>query len=175
LEDISGCRVRGYRAPSYSIGSENLWALDVLQESGYEYSSSIYPIKHDLYGMPEAPRFPFRYKKDALLEIPVTTVEIMGQKLPCGGGGYFRLLPYSLSRWAIRRVNSSDRQACNFYFHPWEVDPEQPRQTNISLKTRFRHYLNLRKMDLRLTRLLKEFRWDRVDRVYLPNIEDEAA
>lgn len=169
LEDLSGQRVKGYRAASYSIGSDNLWALEILQETGHLYSSSIYPIHHDLYGMPEAPRFPFWPNgADGLLEIPVTTVELMARKLPCGGGGYFRLLPYGLSRWALRRVNRYDGQACVFYFHPWEIDPDQPRTPSIDLKTRFRHYLNLSRMEPRLRRLLQDFSWGRMDEVFLP-------
>ena len=168
LEDLSGHAIRGYRAASYSIGAKNLWALETLQETGHRYSSSIYPIHHDLYGMPSAPRFPF-HPNDAgeLLEIPVTTVALFNQKLPCGGGGYFRLLPYGWSRWAMRRVNHHDRQACVFYFHPWEIDPGQPRQQGIGLKTRIRHYTNLAVMEQRLHRLMREFRWDRMDRVFL--------
>lgn len=167
LEDLSGEEVKGYRAASYSIGADNLWALDVLHQEGYRYSSSIYPIRHDLYGMPEAPRFAFRPQPAGILEIPVTTVELGGRKLPCGGGGYFRLLPYTVSRWAMRRVNRRDGQACLFYFHPWEIDPDQPRQRGITFKTRVRHYLNLGRTEARLMRLLEDFRWDRMDRVFL--------
>jgi polysaccharide deacetylase family protein (PEP-CTERM system associated) len=167
LEDITGCPVNGYRAASYSIGANNLWALDVLQETGHQYSSSIYPIRHDLYGMPQAPRFAFRHNGDGLLEIPVTTVSLFGRKFPCGGGGYFRLFPYLLSRWAMTRVNQTDRESCVFYFHPWEIDAAQPRQPNLMFKTRFRHYLNLSRMEQRLDRLLRDFRWDRMDRVFL--------
>ena len=166
LEDIGKVEVRGYRAPSYSIGSGNLWALDILQEAGHRYSSSIYPIKHDLYGMPEAPRFPFRIRPGAILEIPVTTIELGGQKLPCGGGGYFRLLPYPVFRLALRRVNKRDRQPGLFYFHPWEVDPDQPRVRGASLKSRFRHYTNLGVMHARLERLLTDFQWGRMDEVF---------
>jgi len=166
LEDLAGVPVRGYRAPSYSIDRRNLWALDVLQETGHEYSSSIYPIVHDLYGMPDAPRFPFRLRPDAILEIPVTTVRVGGRNLPCGGGGYFRLLPYPAFRWALRRVNEQDRQSGLFYFHPWEVDPEQPRVKDAPLKSRFRHYLNLDSMHGRLERLLTDFRWGRMDEVF---------
>lgn len=166
LEDIGGCAVRGYRAASYSIGADNLWALDVLRETGHHYSSSIYPIRHDLYGMPGAPRFAFRHNGDGLLEIPVTTVRVLNQTLPCGGGGYFRLLPYAVSRWAMKRVNRRDRQSCVFYFHPWEIDPAQPRPCNLRLKTRVRHYLNLNRMEERLTRLLRDFRWGRMDQVF---------
>ncbi len=168
LEDLSGQVIRGYRAASYSIGASNLWALSILGETGHEYSSSIYPIHHDLYGMPEAPRFAFHPEEaDGLLEVPVTTLELMRHKLPCGGGGYFRLLPYRVTRWALRRVNEHDGQSCVFYFHPWEMDPEQPRQQGINLKTRFRHYLNLQRMELRLERLLGDFQWGRMDAVFL--------
>jgi len=166
LEDIGGCPVNGYRAASYSIGASNLWALDVLHECGHLYSSSIYPIRHDLYGMPNAPRFAFRHNGNGLLEIPVTTVLLGGQKMPCGGGGYFRLFPYWLSQWALRRVNESDHESCVFYFHPWEIDAAQPRPSNLSLKTRFRHYLNLQRMEQRLNRLLRDFSWNRMDRVF---------
>lgn len=168
LEDTGGVQVRGYRAASYSIGAHNLWALDVLAETGHVYSSSIYPIRHDLYGMPEAPRFAFYpHEEKSLLEIPVTTVRVFDQKLPCGGGGYFRFLPYAVSRWAMRRVNNCDGQPCVFYFHPWEIDPGQPRMPGISLKTRFRHYLNLHRMEARLAALLKDFRWGRMDQLFL--------
>jgi polysaccharide deacetylase family protein (PEP-CTERM system associated) len=166
LEDCGGVEVKGYRAPSYSIGSRNLWALDMLQETGHRYSSSIYPIKHDLYGMPEAPRFAFRIRPGAILELPVTTVEIGGRNLPCGGGGYFRLLPYPAFRWALRRVNFHDQQPGIFYFHPWEVDPWQPRVKGAPLKSRFRHYVNLDTMVPRLRRLLCDFRWGRIDEVF---------
>lgn len=166
LEDIGGVAVRGYRAPSYSINARNLWALDVLAETGHSYSSSIYPIRHDLYGMPEAPRFPFRLRPDAILEIPVTTVHFGGNNYPCGGGGYFRLLPYGAFRWMLERVNEQDRQPGLFYFHPWEVDPGQPRMKQAPLKSRFRHYLNLERMHERLGRLLTDFRWGRMDDVF---------
>jgi polysaccharide deacetylase family protein (PEP-CTERM system associated) len=168
LEDISGCAVLGYRAASYSIGAKNLWAFQVLADLGFRYSSSIYPVKHDLYGMPEAPRFGFRPAgTDGLLEFPVTTVRLGRRNFPCGGGGYFRLLPYEVSRWALNRVNARDGQPCVFYFHPWEIDPGQPRQKKISLKTRFRHYLNLSRMEQRLGRLLGDFRWDSMANVFL--------
>ena len=167
LEDIAGCEVQGYRAASYSIVKETLWAHDLLQEAGYRYSSSVYPIHHDLYGIPDAPRFAYRHKDGGLLEIPVTTVSMFNHNLPCGGGGYFRLLPYRVSRWAMKRVNRADRKPCVFYFHPWEIDPGQPRQTGISGKTRFRHYLNLGRMKTRVERLLEDFDWDRMDNIYL--------
>lgn len=176
LEDISGTAVNGYRAASYSIGEGNLWALDELDRAGYVYSSSIYPIRHDLYGMPDGPRFAFHPRgENAILEIPVTTVMVGQRRFPCGGGGYFRLFPYRLSRWALRRVNERDEQPGIFYFHPWEIDPDQPRQTGISLKTRFRHYLNLNRMEARLTRVLQDFSWDRMDRIFLAMEESQPA
>jgi polysaccharide deacetylase family protein (PEP-CTERM system associated) len=166
LEDLAGTAVLGYRAPSYSIGARNLWALDVVQETGHVYSSSIYPIRHDLYGMPDAPRFPFRLRPDAILEIPVTTLRFAERNFPCGGGGYFRLMPYPLYRWAMRRVNDTDRQPGMFYFHPWEIDPTQPRVEGASLRSRFRHYVNLGTMEARLRRLLGDFSWGRMDEVF---------
>jgi polysaccharide deacetylase family protein (PEP-CTERM system associated) len=168
LEDIGGVEVTGYRAASFSIGAKNLWAHNVLAEAGYRYSSSIYPIRHDLYGMPDAPRFAYQPKGlGGFVEVPVTTVRMFGHNLPCGGGGYFRLLPYGVSRWQMRQVNKVDRRPCIFYFHPWEIDPDQPRQTQISFRTRFRHYTNLDRMQSRLKRLLSDFAWDRMDRVFL--------
>ena len=175
LEDIGGVEVKGYRAPSFSIGRTNLWALECLSEAGYRYSSSVYPIRHDHYGMPDAPRFAFYPNGDkGLLELPVTTVSLFNRNLPAGGGGYFRLLPYRVSRWCLRRVNTVDRQPCIFYFHPWEIDPGQPRQRGVSLKTRFRHYVNLSSMERRLRALLKDFRWDRMDHLFL-KANDEPA
>jgi len=165
LEDIGGVAVRGYRAPSFSIGHGNLWAFDCLAEAGYEYSSSIYPVRHDHYGMPDAPRFAHRLE-NGLLELPITTTRVMSRNLPAGGGGFFRLLPYRASRWAIERVNRVDRQPAIFYFHPWEIDPNQPRIHGIGAKTRFRHYLNLDRTEARLGRLLSDFHWDRIVRVF---------
>ncbi len=167
LEDVSGIEVRGYRAASYSINRDTLWALDTLNDAGYHYSSSIYPVRHDLYGMPDAPRFPFRHKETGILEIPISTVKLMRRNWPGGGGGFFRLLPYAASRWAIRRVNRDDGRPSVFYFHPWEIDPDQPRQTGLSLRTRTRHYMNLSRMERRLERLLSDFHWDRMDRIFL--------
>ncbi len=167
LEGIGGVQVRGYRAPSYSINGKNLWALDVLLETGHIYSSSIYPIRHDLYGMPEAPRFPFRFRPDGILEIPVTTVSLAARNFPCGGGGYFRLLPYPVFKWALQRVNDVDRRSGLFYFHPWEVDPAQPRVQGAPLKSRFRHYLNLDSMHARLDQLIGDFSWGRMDHIFL--------
>ena len=167
LEDAGGMPVHGYRAASFSISTNTLWALDVLAEEGYEYSSSIYPVAHDLYGMPKAPRFPFHPRQDRFLEVPMTTLSMFGRNFPCSGGGYFRLAPYSVSRWALRRVNARERQACVFYFHPWEIDPEQPRPHGAPLKSRVRHYLNLRRMEGRLRCLLSDFTWGRMDKVFL--------
>ena len=166
LEDIGGVPVRGYRAPSFSIGHSNLWAFDILVRAGHTYSSSIFPIRHDHYGMPGAPRFAHA-RSSGLLEIPATTIRMGGMNLPASGGGYFRLLPYGLSRWMIRRVNAVDRQSAIFYFHPWEIDHDQPRIPGIGVKTRFRHYVNLHRVQERLNRLLADFRWDRVDRIFL--------
>ena len=172
LEDVGGVAVQGYRAPSFSIGRTNLWAQSTLKKAGYRYSSSVYPIRHDHYGMPDAPRFAFYPEgADGLLELPVTTVSLFNRNLPAGGGGYFRLLPYSVSRWCLRRVNTVDRQPCIFYFHPWEIDPGQPRQKNISVKTRFRHYVNLSSMERRIRALCKDFHWDRIDRLFQGKIE----
>jgi polysaccharide deacetylase family protein (PEP-CTERM system associated) len=168
LEDIGGQAVAGYRAPSFSIGAANLWALDALKEAGYRYSSSIYPIRHDHYGMPDAPRFAFYPNgPDGLLEVPITTVRLMERNLPAGGGGYFRLLPYALSRWMMKRVNQADRQSAIFYFHPWEVDPGQPRPEGVGAKSRFRHYVNLERMEGRIKALTRDFAWDRMDRIFL--------
>ncbi|MEF8768126.1 MAG: XrtA system polysaccharide deacetylase [Candidatus Accumulibacter phosphatis] len=166
LEDISGQEVRGYRAPSFSIGEGNLWAFDCLERAGYRYSSSIYPIHHDHYGMPDAPRFAHRVRA-GLLELPVTTARFFDRNWPASGGGYFRLLPYALSRWLLQQVNQRDRQPAIFYFHPWEIDAGQPRITGISAKTRFRHYVNLQYTEGRLQRLIADFKWGRVDRVFL--------
>lgn len=166
LEDIAGSAVIGYRAPSFSIGKSNPWAHDCIAEAGYQYSSSVYPVKHDHYGVPDAPRFPYRLD-NGLLEMPITTVRYLGRNLPAGGGGYFRLLPYSASRWLIRQVNETDKKPAMFYFHPWEVDPEQPRVPGTTAKTRFRHYVNLSRTEDRLRRLMNDFSWGRMDDVFL--------
>jgi polysaccharide deacetylase family protein (PEP-CTERM system associated) len=167
LEDICGTEVIGFRAASFSIGSANLWALDVLAEAGYRYSSSVNPIRHDHYGSPSSPRVPFRAEKGGLLEVPISTIPLLGNNLPCGGGGYFRILPYRYFRWAIRRLNEGEGRPSVFYFHPWEIDPDQPRQRGVGLKTRIRHYFNLHRMEPKLRRLLADFRWERMDRVFL--------
>lgn len=168
LEDQSGQAISGYRAPSFSIGDRNRWAIDVLEETGHRYSSSIFPVKHDHYGMPDAPRHPWQPNgKDGLWELPPTTVPMMGRNLPAAGGGWFRLMPYGLSRWLISQVNTKEQSPCMFYFHPWEIDPDQPRQNGARLKSRFRHYVNLKRMQGKLRHLLNDFEWDRVDRVFL--------
>lgn len=168
LEDLGGVAVRGYRAPSFSIDHSNWWAVAELEQAGYTYSSSIYPVRHDHYGMPDAPRFPHRPNGESgILELPPTTLPLFGRNLPAAGGGWFRLLPYEVSRWMLQRVNVCDRAPCMFYFHPWEVDPGQPRPRGVSMKARFRHYVNLQRTAGRLRRLLNDFEWDRVDRVFL--------
>jgi polysaccharide deacetylase family protein (PEP-CTERM system associated) len=166
LEAVSGRAVVGYRAPSFSIGADNLWALDCIARAGYRYSSSIYPIRHDHYGMPDAPRFAHR-TGSGLIEVPITTLRLLNRNLPSSGGGYFRLLPYALSRWMLRRVNAEDGESAIFYFHPWEIDVGQPRIAGIGAKTRFRHYVNIGRMEARLRRLLGDFHWDRMDRIFL--------
>lgn len=167
LEDVSGVQILGYRAATFSIGAGNMWAFDVLADEGHRYSSSVNPIRHDLYGMPDAPRFAFRpHNRSDLIEFPITTVAMAGRNLPCGGGGFFRLLPYAWSRWAISRVNRRDGQSSIFYFHPWEIDHTQPREQGLSFKSRFRHYTNLSRMAAKLDRLLTDFRWDRMDNVF---------
>jgi polysaccharide deacetylase family protein (PEP-CTERM system associated) len=168
LEDISGQPVKGYRAASYSLGSTEAWAWDELAEAGYRYSSSIVPIRHDHYGIPGAPRFAFQAAAGRLLEVPITTVSLAGRNLNCGGGGWFRLFPYAFSRWALNKVNAAEGQAGVFYFHPWEIDPEQPRLEGLGAKTRFRHYLNLHHTYGRVERLLADFRWGRMDDIFLP-------
>ncbi len=166
LEDLSGREVTGYRAPSFSIGTANLWAFDCLAQAGYKYSSSIYPIRHDHYGMPDSPRFAHRVDS-GLLEVPITTLRMFERNLPSSGGGYFRLLPYAVSRWMLRRVNTVDRESAVFYFHPWEIDVAQPRIAGIDLKTRFRHYVNIHRMEGRLQSLLADFKWGRMDSLFL--------
>jgi len=166
LEDTTGQRVTGYRAPSFSIDARTPWAHEVLAEQGYIYSSSVAPIVHDHYGWREAPRFTFRPVDGAdLIEIPVTTAEVAGRRMAAGGGGFFRLLPYAVSRWAIRQVNLRDGRPAVFYFHPWEIDPDQPRPEDAPLKSRLRHYTNLDVMAAKLSRLVHEFHWGRMDEV----------
>lgn len=166
LEDIGSVEVAGYRAPSFSIGERNRWALDVLLQTGHRYSSSIYPVKHDHYGSPSAPRF-VHESIPGLIEVPPTTLRLINRNLPSSGGGYFRLLPYAVSKWMIQQVNVRDGQAAVFYCHPWEIDPEQPRVAGVGVKSRFRHYVNISRTEARLGRLLEDFAWDRMDRIFL--------
>lgn len=166
LEDLGGQVITGYRAASFSIDGRTPWAHDVLASEGHLYSSSIYPVKHDIYGMPEAQPTPHTVA-GGLIEIPISTVDVLGRRLPCGGGGYFRLLPYFWSRWAWQRVNSAGEQPFIFYFHPWEIDPDQPRIEDAPLKSRLRHYTNLYKMEAKIRRALRDFSWGRMDDVYL--------
>ena len=168
LEDASGAKITGYRAPSFSIDQRTPWAYMELAEQGYSYSSSVAPVVHDHYGWSEAPRFAFNpLPWSDLVEIPVTTAMLGGRRVAAGGGGFFRVLPYAFSRWAIARVNDRDERPAIFYFHPWEIDPEQPRQNGLSLKTRFRHYLNLDRTYSRLEHLLDDFQWGRMDDIFL--------
>ena len=164
LEDASGHRVTGYRAPSFSIDQRTPWAYMVLAEQGFEYSSSVAPIVHDHYGWADAPRFAFRPLPWAdLVEIPVTSAMFGGRRLAAGGGGFFRVLPYAFSRWAIRQVNRREHRPAVFYFHPWEIDPEQPRVENAPVKSKLRHYTNLSGMAGKLRQLILDFDWGRMD------------
>jgi len=165
LEAVSGMSVKGYRAPSYSINNNTPWAHDILAEEGYLYSSSIAPIKHDHYGIPDSPRFPHRRGIKQLLEVPVSTSVVCNRNIACGGGGWFRLYPYALSRLLIKRINEEERQAVVFYTHPWEFDPEQPRQLGLNMRTKFRHYINLEKIESRFDRVLSDFTWNRMDNI----------
>jgi polysaccharide deacetylase family protein (PEP-CTERM system associated) len=166
IADAGGVAPIGYRAPSFSIDARTPWAHPILAEEGYAYSSSVAPVLHDHYGWPEAPRFAHRPLADAaLIELPVTTVEIGGRRLAAGGGGFFRLLPYRFSSWAIGRVNRSESRPAVFYFHPWEIDPEQPRVAEAPLRSKLRHYSRLSAMRPKLLKLFKSYHWDRTDRV----------
>ncbi|MGD9507067.1 MAG: XrtA system polysaccharide deacetylase [Geminicoccaceae bacterium] len=165
LEDLGGVEVRGYRAPSFSIGPAQWWAFDVLGEAGHRYSSSLHPIAHDHYGLPTAPRHPFRPVAGSLLEIPVATLDL-GRRVTCAGGGHFRLLPYAWSRWCLARHARAGDGPATFYFHPWEIDPGQPRLTTLPWRSRFRHYVNLERMEAKLRHLLRDFAWSRIDRTH---------
>lgn len=163
LEDISGTAVTGYRAPSFSIDRRTPWAHDELAAAGYAYSSSVAPVVHDHYGWPDSPRFAWRpVAGSPMVELPVTTARLGGRTVAAGGGGFFRILPYAFSRWAIRQVNDAGQPAM-LYFHPWEVDPDQPRVANAPVRSRLRHYSRLSAMSGKLEQLLRDFRWDRVD------------
>jgi polysaccharide deacetylase family protein (PEP-CTERM system associated) len=167
LEDVAGVAVRGYRAPTFSVGTAiTPWAHRILAEAGYAYSSSVFPMRHDLYGAPEAPRAPHRPDPRGVTELPMTTLDVLGRRLPCAGGGWFRLAPYPLFRTALRRVNRTDQHPGMFYFHPWEIDPGQPRFRAAPLRARFRHYMRQGSMEQRIARLLRDFAWGRVDDVF---------
>lgn len=166
LEDASGTAVTGYRAPSFSIDTRTPWAHTILAEEGYAYSSSVAPVKHDHYGWPDSPRFAWKPCADSpLIELPVTTARFARRTLAAGGGGFFRLLPYAFSRWAIRQVNGDAQRPAIIYFHPWEIDPDQPRVANAPLRSKVRHYSNLSVMAPKLRRLARDFRWTRVDAI----------
>jgi polysaccharide deacetylase family protein (PEP-CTERM system associated) len=158
LEDVTGTQVFGYRAPSFSITRNSLWAFEVLAELGFSYDSSIFPIKHPSYGWPRAPRFPFTIKtaSGSITEFPMPTLQIWGARAPIGGGAYFRLLPYWYTRWGIRHINTSEDHAACIYLHPWELDSEQPRMSG-SVSARLRHYLGLHGAELKFRRLLHDF------------------
>jgi polysaccharide deacetylase family protein (PEP-CTERM system associated) len=159
LESAASRRVFGYRAPSYSVTSRSLWALDILIEEGFVYDASIFPIHHDRYGIPVSPRHPYVLNRSAaLVEAPASTVRWGPFNLPIGGGGYFRILPYAWTRWGIRRLNEVERLPAIFYLHPWEIDPDQPR-LSASRLSQFRHYCNLAKTEDRLRALVREFRF----------------
>ncbi|MBO1076785.1 XrtA system polysaccharide deacetylase [Roseomonas marmotae] len=181
LEDAAGVPVAGYRAPTFSIGARSTpWAHRVLAEEGHLYSSSVFPIRHDLYGSPDAPRGPYRPYRDGVLEIPMTTLRAFGRNLPCAGGGWFRLIPYPIFRTALRRVNRVEQRPGIFYFHPWEVDPGQPRMNHAGRLSRFRHYTGLDTMSARVDQLLRDFSWGRMDEVFAaaiggPVVEERAA
>jgi polysaccharide deacetylase family protein (PEP-CTERM system associated) len=166
IEDAAGVAVTGYRAPSFSIDRRTPWAHEILAEQGYTYSSSVAPVKHDHYGWAEAPRFAFRPVAGSdFLEIPVTTAQLGPKRLAAGGGGFFRLLPYAFSRWAIRQVNLDEQRPAVIYFHPWEIDPDQPRVANAPIKSQLRHYTKLDVMADKLRRLPQDFQWARLDSV----------
>ncbi|MDX3772892.1 DUF3473 domain-containing protein [Chromatiaceae bacterium AAb-1] len=167
LEDLIGQPVTGYRAPSFSIGKQNEWAFEKLCEAGYRYSSSTYPVKHDLYGTPDWPQQPY-FRPEGIWECPMPTLNMMGRQLPIAGGGYFRLLPYWLSRRFIQRYLTQVSSPYMFYFHPWEIDALQPRIQGAPLKSRFRHYTNLHRMEAKLGRLLEDFQWRSLNQVYQP-------
>lgn len=166
LEDVGGIAVAGYRAPTFSIGPRNPWAWATLAAQGYRYSSSIYPVRHDLYGDPRAPRTAHRPRPDGVAEIPMSTVRLGGRNLPCSGGGFFRLLPYPLFRAGLRRLHRDEGRPGLFYIHPWEIDPGQPDVPAAGRRARFRHRVNLAATERRLARLLRDFAWDRLDRVF---------
>ena len=159
LEGITGSPVTGYRAPSYSITKKSLWALPILEELGFRYDSSIFPIYHDTYGIPDSPRFAYKIPEHNLIEYPISTSLFWGRKVPVAGGGYFRLFPYWFTQRGLRRINEKESQPFIFYLHPWEIDPSQPRINSAGRLSKFRHYNNLHKTLPRLKRLLRDFRF----------------
>jgi polysaccharide deacetylase family protein (PEP-CTERM system associated) len=165
LEDVGGVPVLGYRAPGFSIGRRTPWAYHILGEAGYRYSSSLYPGRRDFFRDRTAPRRPFT-PISGMLEIPLSSLRVLGTDLPASGGGYFRLFPLPLSRWLVARAGRAEGRATIFYLHPWEIDPGQPRQKAVPFITRFRHYLNLDRTEPRLRRLLRSFAWTRLDRLF---------
>jgi len=165
LEDLTGTAVIGYRAPSFSIDKTNEWAFTELQQAGYKYSSSTYPVKHDLYGTPDWPQQPYM-RPEGIWEFPMPILNIAGKQWPVAGGGYFRLMPYWLSKGLINRYLEKNQHPYMFYFHPWEIDPNQPRINNASLKSKFRHYTNLNKMEGKVSSLLQDFNWHSVKHVF---------
>jgi polysaccharide deacetylase family protein (PEP-CTERM system associated) len=173
LEDVGGVGVAGYRAPTFSIGPRTPWAADMLAATGHRYSSSIYPVRHDLYGTPDAPRF--AHRAGAIWEIPMTTLRLGRRNWPISGGGYFRLLPYAAFRAALRRFHRSETRPAVFYIHPWEIDPGQPRIAGAARLSRFRHTVNLAATHGRIARLLRDFRWDRMDRVFADVLTSVSA
>jgi polysaccharide deacetylase family protein (PEP-CTERM system associated) len=175
LEDAGGVAVRGYRAPTFSIGTTTPWAFDIIAQEGHHYSSSINPVRHDNYGSPDAPRVPYRPTGGDLWEFPMTTARLFGHNIPCSGGGYFRLLPYAAFRHGFAGATEGEGHPGIFYFHPWEVDPAQPRVAGCGWKSRLRHYTNLARMAARLDRLLADFAWDRMDRVFAAQLGSEPA
>lgn len=165
LEDLLGEKLTGYRAPSFSISYDNEWAFEVLAELGFKYSSSTYPVKHDLYGTPDWPRFAYK-RPEGIVEIPIPTLKLMGKQIPIGGGGYFRLYPYKVTQKLVSKYLHDEKQPYSFYFHPWEIDAEQPRLRNAPWKSRFRHYVNLHRTEGKLIRLLDDFSWSTMRDVY---------
>ncbi|MBA3014499.1 MAG: DUF3473 domain-containing protein [Proteobacteria bacterium] len=157
LEAISGREVVSYRAPSYSITRKSLWALDILEELGFKYDSSIFPIRHDIYGIPDAPRFKYKLPDHEMIEFPISTAKVFGRNIPAAGGGYFRLFPYWLTKILLTKINRDEQQPFVFYLHPWEVDPGQPRIHAAKPLSKFRHYNNLNKTAIRFDRLLCDF------------------
>lgn len=163
LEDQGGVAVKGYRAPSFSIDQRCWWAYDGLAEAGYAYSSSLHPIRHDHYGMPDAPLTPFRPTGGAMVEIPVATIDLRGRRISCAGGGHFRIYPYRWSDWCLGKLEADDDRTGVFYLHPWEVDPDQPRVPGLPLKSRLRHYTGQAGMEAKLARLLDRRPFGRID------------